>query len=350
MEQENLHSLREQVARQAQLRSRERSLKSQLPALKAREEELAAARSKEQTDVDKLEGGSLKAYFLRFTGGLEDRLDQERAEAAQAAVRHDMVCRELASVQADLESAQAELASLAGCEERYRAALEEKTRQLQDAGGPMGERLRELEARTRGLAGQLRELREALEAGETARATADRIRSSLDSAEGWGTWDLLGGGLLTDLAKHDHLDEAQRQVETPPGPAGAGFRTELADVEIQADMQVGIDGFLRFADFFFDGLFADWAVLDHIHDAQQQVEGTRDQIDSVLIRLRTMEQDTVRELAEVEAERERLLTPGIMRRSFFLPLLRKATEGPLRSHHTYGKSARRDFLRALYFI
>ena len=39
MEQENLHSLREQVARQAQLRSRERSLKSQLPALKAREEE-----------------------------------------------------------------------------------------------------------------------------------------------------------------------------------------------------------------------------------------------------------------------------------------------------------------------
>lgn len=126
MEQENLHSLREQVARQASSAARERSLKSQLPALKAREEELAAARSKEQTDVDKLEGGSLKAYFLRFTGGLEDRLDQERAEAAQAAVRHNMVCRELASVQADLESAQAELASLAGCEERYRAALEER--------------------------------------------------------------------------------------------------------------------------------------------------------------------------------------------------------------------------------
>ena len=256
MEQENLHSLRKQVARQAQLRSRERSLKSQLPALKAREEELAAARSKEQTDVDKLEGGSLKAYFLRFTGGLEDRLDQERAEAAQAAVRHDMVCRELASVQADLESAQAELASLAGCEERYRAALEEKARQLQDAGGPMGERLRELEARTRVLTGQLRELREAREAGEAARATADRIRSSLDSAAGWGPWALLGGGLLTDLAKHDHLDEAQRRVETLQVQLRR-FRTELADVEIQADMQVGIDGFLRFADFFFDGLFAD---------------------------------------------------------------------------------------------
>ena len=56
-----LRTLREQVARQAQLRSRERSLQSQLPALKAREAELAAARSKEQRDVDKLEGGSLSA-------------------------------------------------------------------------------------------------------------------------------------------------------------------------------------------------------------------------------------------------------------------------------------------------
>lgn len=304
-----LKALRQQVARQAQLRSRERSLQSQLPALEAREAELSAARSKEQTDVDKLEGGSLKAYFLRFTGGLEDRLDQERAEAAQAAVRHDMARRELASVRADLDSARAELASLAGCEEQYRAALEEKARQLQDAGGPTGERLRALEARTAVLTGQQRELREALEAGRNARAAADGILSSLNSAEGWGTWDLLGGGLLADLAKHDHLDDAQRQVETLQVQLRR-FRTELADVEIRADMQVKIEGFLKFADFFFDGLFADWAVLDRIHDAQGQVRQTRDQIDGVLARLEAMEQDTGRELAELEAERERLVTQG----------------------------------------
>lgn len=302
-----LQALREQVARRDQLRSQVKSLQSQLPALEAREEELAAARSKEQTDVDKLEGGSLKAYFLRFTGGLEDRLDQERAEAAQAAVRHDMVCRELASVQADLESAQAELTALADCEEQYRAALEEKAGQLKDAGGPTGERLRDLEARAAVLTGQQRELREALEAGEAARSSAEGILSSLDSAEGWGTWDLLGGGLLADLAKHDHLDDAQRQVEELQVQLRR-FHTELADVEIQADMQVRIDGFLKFADFFFDGLFADWAVLDRIHDAQKQVRGTREEIDGVIIRLRTMEQDVDRELADAEAERERLLT------------------------------------------
>ena len=304
-----LRTLREQVARQEQLRSRERSLQSQLPALKAREAELAAARSKEQRDVDKLEGGSLTAYFLRFTGGLEDRLDQERAEASQAAVRHDMVCRELASVQADLTATREELTALAGCEEQYRAALAEKARQLQDAGGPTGERLRAVAAREAALTGQRRELREAVEAGEAARVSAEGILSSLDSAEGWGTWDLLGGGLFADLAKHGHLDDAQQQVEELQVQLRR-FHTELADVEIRADMQVQIDGFLRFADFFFDGIFADWAVMNRIHDAQQQVEGTRDQISRVLTRLETLEQDAGRELAEIREERERLVTQG----------------------------------------
>ena len=148
-----------------------------------------------------------------------------------------------------------------------------------------------------------------MEAGEAARVSAEGILSSLDSAEGWGTWDLLGGGLFADLAKHGHLDDAQQQVEELQVQLRR-FHTELADVEIRADMQVQIDGFLRFADFFFDGIFADWAVMNRIHDAQQQVEGTRDQISRVLTRLETLEQDAGRELAEIREERERLVTQG----------------------------------------
>ncbi len=57
--------------------------------------------------------------------------------------------------------------------------------------------------------------------------------------------------------------------------------TELADVTIHADMQVNIDGFLRFADYFFDGLFANWAVLDQIGHSQTQVQSTRNQTENV---------------------------------------------------------------------
>lgn len=71
--------------------------------------------------------------------------------------------------------------------------------------------------------------------------------------------------MLSDMVKHSHLDEAQQRVKYLQVQLRR-FKTELTDVTIHADIQVSIDGFLRFADYFFDGLFADWAVLDKINN------------------------------------------------------------------------------------
>ena len=143
-------------------------------------------------------------------------------------------------------------------------------------------------------------LREALDAGQAALATTDGILASLDSAEGWGAWDLFGGGIGAGLAKHGHLDEAQRQVEHLQVQLRR-FKTELTDVEVSADIQISIDGFLSFADFFFDGLFADWAVLDHIDRAQTQVRETKAQIGQVAGRLSDMLRGTENGLATEQA-------------------------------------------------
>ena len=128
----------------------------------------------------------------------------------------------------------------------------------------------------------------------------------MDSAEGWGTWDLLGGGLLADMAKHSHLDEAQGAIERLQSQLRC-FKTELADVTIHADMQVNVDGFLRFADYFFDGLFADWAVMDKISQSQSQVQSTKNQIDSVLSRLNSMMSAAEREQAQTKSQLDALV-------------------------------------------
>ena len=143
----------------------------------------------------------------------------------------------------------------------------------------------------------MREIREAISAGKAALSTAERVLNSLGSADSWATWDLFGGGLISDLAKHSHLDEAQGMVEHLQVQLRR-FKTELADVTIHADLQVSIDGFLRFADYFFDGLFADWAVKDQIYQSQRRVEQTASQIESVLHRLNSM-------LANAEQEQKR---------------------------------------------
>ena len=111
------------------------------------------------------------------------------------------------------------------------------------------------------------------------------------------------------MAKHGHLDEAQNLVSELQGKLSR-FKTELADIQISANMQVNIDGFLRFADFFFDGLFADWAVGDRISQSQSSVSNTKDQINRMLDKLRSMESATDAEISNLKAEREHLIVNG----------------------------------------
>lgn len=273
----------------------------------ARAQELKESFLKEQADVDRLEGRSLSAFFYNVIGKMDEKLTQERQEAYAAQVKYDAVARELDGIEEDLERYQAELHSLQNCEARYIAVLREKTQAVKANGGDIAQQILRLEERTAYLESQSRELEEAFAAGQNALTTTDQIVDSLDSAESWGTWDLVGGGLVADLAKHSRLDEAQACVESLQSQLRR-FKTELADVTIAADFQVNIDGFLRVADYFFDGLFADWAVLDQIHQSQDQVQNTRSQICSVLDYLQTLMDQTTEEKTRLQQEIERLVS------------------------------------------
>lgn len=156
------------------------------------------------------------------------------------------------------------------------------------------------------LENEIKELDEAIQAGEVALATVYGIIDELDSAEGWGTWDLLGGGLISDLAKHSHLDDAQEQVEQLQDQLRS-FKTELADVAVEADLQVSIDGFLRFADYFFDGLFADWTVLDRIKTSSDQVKATCSKVISVTDKLESMKRVAETELKSTKYRLDELI-------------------------------------------
>lgn len=304
---EDLRQLRAQMERKRQLEVQVRELQTQREHLTRRVQELQRQMQMEQADVDRLEGHSLAAFFYGVIGKMDEKLTKERREAYAARVKYDAAARELSDLEAELQERNEELRSLSGCEARYAQALHARGEALKAAGGAVGAEIIKLEERLADLESQRRELREAVSAGEAARNTADAILSSLGSAEGWATWDLVGGGLLSDFAKHSHLDEAQRMVEQLQVQLRR-FKTELADVTIQADLQISIDGFLRFADYFFDGLFADWMVLDSIGQSQSQAQETRNQIQLVLDRLEALQRAADREQQETKARLDQVIT------------------------------------------
>ena len=303
---EQLRELQTQCTRKKKLEASAAELRTQRDTYRLRAQELEQSFQQEQADVDRLEGRSLSAFFYNVIGKMDEKLTQEKQEAYAARVKYDAAARELAGIEEDLHRCEAELDSLQGCESRYEAVLKEKIQAFKEAGGDVAEQILKLEERTAYLESQKRELEEAVSAGRAALTTADQIAGSLDSAEGWGTWDLFGGGLISDLAKHSHLDDAQASVEFLQSQLRR-FKTELADVTISADFQVNIDGFLRVADYLFDGIFADWTVLDQIHQSQEQIQNSRSQICNVMDYLHALMDQAAAEQADLRHELEELV-------------------------------------------
>lgn len=304
---EKLKSLQEKSVRFRQLSAMLNELRNQENDLKARVCQLEKIKLNEQADVDKLEKGSLASFFYNVIGKMDEQLTKEREEAYAAKVKYDTAAAELKGIEIDISRYERELAGLDGCEEEYLSVMREKSNAVKAAGGIQAEEILKTEERLAFLESQKKELQEAIWAGNSAKITADKVLNSLNSAEGWGTWDLLGGGLLADMAKHSHLDEAQSAIEHLQSQLRQ-FKTELADVTVNADFQVNIDGFLRFADYFFDGLFADWAVMDKISQAKKQVYSTKSQIDSVLLQLNDMLNTAEWEKAEMQNKLNTLIT------------------------------------------
>ncbi len=285
---DELRQLRRQVDRKDHLKRILPELRRQREELSRRVADLEAAKLHEQRDVDRLEDRSLTAFFYNVVGKMDEKLDRERQEAYAAAVKYDAAHRELLTVEGDIRSYEGELAGLSDCETRYNKLLAEKAARLKASGSPAADELLGLESRMAYLEHRMDEVDEAMAAGRRAEDCARDVLAQLDSAEGWSTFDLLGGGLIADIAKHSRLDDAQRLIGELQA-ALRRFRTELADVgNIQVVGQVNIDGFLRFADYFFDGLFADWAVRDSIRNSQDQVTGTLREVGNVLSRLEHM--------------------------------------------------------------
>lgn len=125
---------------------------------------------------------------------------------------------------------------------------------------------------------QVKEIKEAINAADEALFHLRNASRELDKARGWGIWDIIGGGLLTNLIKHGKMRDAEYEIGCAKN-ALARFDKELRDVAGYSTIH--IDSFLTFADFFFDGLIADLLVQSKIRDAMDQCRYAIRDVESV---------------------------------------------------------------------
>lgn len=299
-------------ARQKMERSRKldvilQDLKEQSVRRRQAEEEARAVLEKEQGDVEELERMSLVSFLARIQGDLESRKAEERREAAMAKARYDAAKWDLEDLDRRLRDFAQEKESLKGLEKQYQALLDEKEAVLRSQGGAQPQRLGQLAQEQERTAGELREIQEAIQAGLAAQRALEEMSGDLSGAENWGVWDMVGGGIMATFAKHGCLDDAQ-DAAYEARRALSRFRTELADVSSEQVPDVELGDFAVFADYFFDGLFADLFVQSRIREAQEQVEAVTQRVERLIVRLRDERENLEEKQGQLDWERERLLT------------------------------------------
>lgn len=261
---------------------------------------------KEARDVERLEKNSVRSLFLAITGKKEEALQKEKEEHLRAKARYQENMEDYSELKENLAEANSMVESYGDVKGYFADLLKEKERILLESGEGEGQLLGKMLLMEDELKVDIREIQEAIEAGEMALGSLGRVEEKLQSAKGWGTWDILGGGLIANIAKHSAIDEANTRAREFQHQLKV-FRKELSDVNQFTDVQVNLSSFATFADYFFDGLIADWFVQTKINDSLSNVLKARDSIKEIIGNLQNEKAGLGRRMDENHREIQRIL-------------------------------------------
>jgi hypothetical protein len=271
---------------------------------------LKAVLDQEGADIARLEGLSLAGLFYTVLGSKEEQLAKEKQEYLAAKLRYDECQEAVSALEREAQDMKAQLRGLGDVEERYQSILARKEAAIREAGDETAARLARLAEEQANLSADRHELREAISAGQVVLAGLDEVVAALRSASNWGTWDILGGGTFATLAKHSRLDDARAAAHRVQQLLRR-FQRELADVAAaEADLDIDVGSFATFADYFFDGLIADWVVQSRMSKSLESVMGVQRRVQETNRRLQRRMDEVRRRAGEIDRDRQRLIAEG----------------------------------------
>lgn len=242
---------------------------------------------KEAKDVEQLTGKSLQSVYHKIRGNYDSQLKKEMQERHEAELQLDLKKQEHERLKLEIQNLQREQSLYHACQRNYDQLFQDRLNELISNNSPnpkAKELLLGLQNDVETTIAQIKELEEAIRAGERVNASLNQACDHLKSASSWGTFDIIGGGLITDIAKHSKIDDARSSLAKAQRELRA-FRTELADVSMNISISIDIGSFTTFADYVFDDIFSSISVKSKISDAQNDVSTALNQVRSTLILL-----------------------------------------------------------------
>ncbi|MBU5673439.1 hypothetical protein [Paenibacillus brevis] len=281
---ERLLELKEQGHRQEKVEKLLEELRKELSWLRESRRLAEARLAAEEKDVERLTRVSISNLLYTVLGKKAEQLEQEKREVVAAKLKFDGAEHALRSSEEQLKLLELELQKLKYWKNDYDRLFKAKEAQMLSENPE----LKELSEALAALKAEQRELQEAIRAGQSLRQHLQEAEKGLSSAKDWGTYDMLGGGMISTGIKHSRLDEAMDHIHAAQNEMRR-FERELHDVGIHDfGKSLEISGLLRFSDYFFDGLIVDWMVQGRIKEALEQVQGRVDEVNRIVSQLESL--------------------------------------------------------------
>lgn len=256
----------------------------------------------EQEDVTKLERLSLASLLATLAGSKDAKLSKERQEMIAAQHKLSEARKTKDDIEREIGLLREKMQKLKSPEKEYQQLLERKEVMIKESGSPFAVKLFELIEQEGELTSRLTELKEAIGAGRSVKGALSDALESLDRAGSWGQFDLFGGGTISGIKKHQHIDAAEENLYRAQVNMRK-FQKELLDVKEEAYLDINVSGMLKFADFFFDGFIVDYMVQNKINQSADETRNQYYKVGEILIKLEKKQQEILKQIDAVQKEK-----------------------------------------------
>lgn len=220
----------------------------------------------------KLEGFGFARLFHALRGDRRQRLDQERAKLREAQLAHDACDAELTPLLDERARIDAELRDAGRADARLGELLRVKAAAIEARGGHAAERLLQSARLLGDLGVRERELEQAVAVGRSALVELEAAEAALRGARSWGRIDLIGGGLLSGMAKHSRIQLARHHAERAKTRLCEFVERLRGDGSEAPRVHIEVGVLAKLGDLFLDCMISDWLVQSQIASALVRVE------------------------------------------------------------------------------
>ncbi|CUN52056.1 hypothetical protein [Clostridium paraputrificum] len=263
--------------------------------------------NKEFKDVEKFNKISVVNIISTIFNYREEKLYKEEEEYLEAKLRYEEYRVTVEELKNDLETTKSRIEAISNYEERYEELIQEKSDILKGIDLNKRLELEEIEASINRYVKEGIEIKEAIDEAINCDFTVNSVLKYLNDASGLATWDVLGGGTITSIMKHDAVNSAKKEIERL-GYAITKLEKELSDINM-----ISISGNFNniessyLVDVFFDNIFTDISVSNKIDSSLGSVRNVKNKLDMCRKELYEKEKNNNEELIKLRERYKELV-------------------------------------------